>query len=474
MRVNKVLNTSVIYNHKVNKICNDSRIVEEGDIFFAINGTHSNGEDFIQDAINKGAKTIVTEHYDLELKFLGNIVIVKDSRRELANALRRFYKSKTKKMKFIGVTGTNGKTTTTTLIYKYLRYLNINCSLIGSNGMFVNDDFYETINTTPDINLIYDMIDKSYHHKCKYVILEVSSHAIKQLRVTGIDFSVVLFTNLTLDHLDFHKDFIDYKYTKGMLLTHVDEKNTVILNADSEYYEFYKNLVKAKLVTYGVNDSDYWINNIELNEANSIFKLVFKNENISVKTNLIGMFNVYNVTSFISIIDTLKLYRKEISGFLSTNIVIPGRMEEIKFNDRRVIIDYAHTPDGVFNVLSFLKTMKKNIILVVGCGGSRDKTKRSVIGQISVDNSNYVIFTSDNPRDEDERKIIDQIVVNIEKENYEIIVDRYEAIKKAILISKPDDIIAILGRGNEQFQKVKDKLIPLNDIQVVKEIIRGM
>jgi UDP-N-acetylmuramoyl-L-alanyl-D-glutamate--2,6-diaminopimelate ligase len=179
------------------------------------------------------------------------------------------------------------------------------------------------------------------------------------------------------------------------------------------------------------------------------------------------------MTSFIAIIDCLGLYDDRILSFLNEDIKIPGRMEEINYQDRRIIVDYAHTPDGVYNVLSFLKTMKRRIILVVGCGGSRDKTKRTVIGEISVSNCDYVIFTSDNPRDEDEMSIIKDIIVDIEKDNYEIEVDRYIAIKKAIKMSKPNDIIAILGRGNEKFQKVRGELIPFNDADAVKEIIRG-
>lgn len=472
MRVQKVLKIEVKNNHVVNKICNDSREVEPGDIFFAINGTSHNGEDYIEEAIAKGAQTIVTE-CDCGLNPSVNVVIVNNARKELAMSYKRFYKNVTKHLTFIGITGTNGKTTTTTLIYKYLQYRKIKACLIGSNGVFIDDEYYDTINTTPDIGLIYEYANKAYKKKCQYIIMEVSSHAIKQLRVYGIDFKVVLFTNLTLDHLDYHHDFIDYKYTKGLLLHDVKDKNYVLLNKDSEHYDFYNYISRGIVLTYGTNESNYWINNVQLLDHESNFNIIFNNKSLRVKTNLIGLFNVYNVAAFIAIIDVLKLYHPNICSFLDQNIVIPGRMEEITYKNRRIIVDFAHTPDGVFNVLNFLKEMKKRIILVIGCGGSRDKTKRTVIGQIAVDNSHYVIFTSDNPRDEDEMSIIKDIIVDIEKENFEIIVDRKEAIQKAIAISEPNDIVAILGRGNEMYQKVKGKLIPLNDIEVVKEIIKG-
>jgi len=474
VRVNKILGVKVKNNHIVHRICNDSRKVRSNDIFFAINGSSINGENYIAEAIHNGALTIVTENYEIERIEGINYVIVKNVRKSLAKALKRKYAYLLSKITFIGVTGTNGKTTTTTLIYKYLRFHNIKCTLIGSNGIYVNDRYYDTINTTPDITVVYDVIQKSSIAKSKYIIMEVSSHAIKQLRVFGIPFKVVLFTNLTLDHLDFHYDFMDYKYTKSLLLNSVDEEGIVILNKDIEYYSFFENYLQAKVYSYGIDKSDYWIRNIILKEKESSFNLVFLGHTFTFSTNLIGEFNVYNVVSFIAILNAIRCYSyTKVCNFLKEKIQIPGRMEEVNYQGRRIIIDYAHTPDGVFNVLSFLKSFKKNIILVIGCGGSRDKTKRRVIGQISVDNSDYVIFTSDNPRDEDEKEIIKQIVSDIEKENYEIIVDRYTAIKKAIDLSQDGDIVAILGRGNEQFQKVKGQLIPLNDIEVVKELIRG-
>ena len=471
MRVNRLFNKKLNYNHKVNKLCNDSRKVELNDVYFAIIGTSYNGEDYIKDAIKKGAKTIVLETL-IDEEFLGvNIVVVKSVRKSMAEAYKLLHRKYLKKMKFIGVTGTNGKTTTTTLIFKYLNFINKKTCLIGSNGIFYNNEYYETINTTPDIGIIYDSIKKAYFKKCKYVVMEVSSHAIKQHRVTGIDFDVALFTNLTLDHLDYHIDFTDYKYTKGLFLK--DNKKTVILNKDSEHYDFYKEMVNCKLVTYGKNLSDYLITNINLTEEKSEFKLRYFDKFINISSNLIGLFNVYNLTSFIAILDQLKLITNKLSIFLNSKLVIPGRMEELNYKNRKIIIDYAHTPDGVFNVLSFLKELKRKIILVVGCGGSRDKTKRTVIGQISSDNSDYVIFTSDNPRDEDENEIINQIICDIEKDNFEVIVDRRLAIQKAIDISEENDIIAILGRGNEKFQKVKGKLIELNDMEIVKEYVEG-
>jgi UDP-N-acetylmuramoyl-L-alanyl-D-glutamate--2,6-diaminopimelate ligase len=471
MYISKIYKKEINYEHLINKISVDSRTVENGDVFVAISGMINDGNDYIKEAIKNGAKTIVTEQncYYPEV----NIIIVENARKELGRILKIKNNKIMKKVKIIGVTGTNGKTTTTTLVHKYLKELNIDSALIGSNGVYYGNKYLEGINTTPDITIIYDIINDAYNLNCRYIILEVSSHAIKQLRIFGIEFDIVLFTNLTLDHLDYHNDFTDYKYTKGLLMASVNENNYVILNRDSEYFHFYENMIKAKVVSYGTNNSIFLIKDVNLKDHETEFKIIFKNNEISIKSNLLGLFNVYNICSLVAIITALKLFDADkLNTFLQRKIIIPGRMEEINYKERKIIVDFAHTPDGVFGVLSFLKTLKRKIILVVGCGGSRDKTKRRVVGEIAVSNSNYVIFTSDNPRDEEEMDIINDIIRDIERTNYEVIVDRKDAIKKAIAISDEGDIIAILGRGNEQFQKVKGKLIPLNDIHVVQDIIK--
>lgn len=461
----------IIYNHKINKICVNSKQVEMNDIFIAISGLTVDGNDFISEAIRNGAKTIITEekcYYDDV-----NIVIVENARKELARILKKLYHKIMKKMTIIGVTGTNGKTTTTTLVHRYLQKLDIDALLIGSNGIFYRNIYYEGINTTPDIVIIYQAIYQAYLSGCRYVIMEVSSHAIKQMRVLGIDFYVVLLTNLTLDHLDYHGDFTDYKYTKGLLINSVSEDKYVILNRDCEYYRFFAGLAKARVVSYGSNNSDFLIKDVKLTDNETTFTVSFKNKSLFINTSLMGMFNVYNIVSFIAIITAIKRFNKQaILAFLKEKIIIPGRMEEVNYKNRKIIVDFAHTPDGIFNVLSFLKTLKRRIILVVGCGGSRDKTKRRVVGEISVANSDYVIFTSDNPRDEDEEDIIKDIIRDIEKTNYQVITDRKLAIATAINISRENDIIAILGRGNEQYQIVKGEKIPFSDMEVVLENIK--
>jgi len=472
MRVNNLFNAKLKNNHIINKIATNSKKVKENDIFVAISGSVNDGNDYINEAISNGAKTIVTENPFIFGNV--NVVIVDDTRKEVAKLLRKMYGNKFKKMKIIGITGTNGKTTTATLVYRYLKSKNEKASLISSNGIYLNTKYIETINTTPDITLIYDVLLKSHKEKCKYIVIEISSHAIKQLRIMGIIFDIVLLTNLSLDHLELHKEFLDYQYTKGLLINNMHHNGYVILNRDDEYFDFYNRLSCANTLTFGMKNSNYLLENISLNADNSQFNLSIGNKKFDFTTNFLGMYNIYNIAAFIAIIDVLGQFKYDrVKGFLNSNIVIPGRMEEIEYKGKKIIVDYAHTPDGIFKVLTFLKTLNSRIILVVGCGGSRDKTKRRVVGEIAVSNSDHVIFTSDNPRDEDEMDIINDIICDIEKTNYEVEVDRYEAIVKAMKMSVKGDIIAILGRGNEQFQKIKGELIPLEDMRVVKNWIGG-
>lgn len=469
--ISKLYKDKIIYDHLINEVCIDSRKVKPNDVFVAISGSRYDGNDYLKEAIKNGAKTIITEEKCFYEDV--NIIVVENSRKELARILKYIYRNIMKKVKVIGVTGTNGKTTTTTLLHKYLNSIGLNSILIGSNGINYKNVFYEGVNTTPDITVIYNKIYEAYLENCNYVIIEVSSHAIKQFRIYGIEFNIALLTNLTLDHLDYHDNFTDYKYVKGLFISSIKDNNYVILNKDIDHYHFYSDIANAKVVSFGTKHSDFKIKDIELLDNGSNFNIIYKNSELSVNTNLIGMFNVYNIAGLIAIITALNIFnKKDVTDFFKNQLLVPGRMEEIDYNNRKIIIDFAHTPDGIFNVLSFLKTLKRRIILVIGCGGSRDKTKRRVVGEISVNNSDYVIFTSDNPRDEEEMDIINDIVRDIEKTNYEIITDRRKAITRAIKLSVPNDIIAILGRGNEQYQKVKGMLIRLNDKDVVKEIIK--
>jgi len=383
-----------------------------------------------------------------------------------AKKLYKENKNILKEMTFIGITGTNGKTTTTTLIYKYLRHNNIRATLIGTNGIYINDIHYQSINTTPGIDKLYEIIKISHRLGIKYIIMEVSSHAIVQYRVYGIKFKIKGITNITQDHLDYHKTFKNYKKVKLSFL----KKSKIIIN---DQVKTNKLLINNKY-TYGQDNSYFRIKNINLDNKSSSYTLQIKNKNYNFKTNLLGEFNIYNITLFISTLYLLKIFDyNNIQSFLNNNITIDGRMEIFNYNNKTIIVDYAHTPDGMEKVLSFVrKTYNNKIITIFGCGGNRDQYKRKIMGNIASIYSDLLIITSDNPRFEDENKIINDILegVNI---NYLINKNRKEAIDEGIKLLENYDTLLILGRGNEDNIKIKDKLIDFNDINYIKEIINN-
>lgn len=462
MKASILFNMKLNYDHVVNNIVSDSRIVEANDVFYAIKGTNYDGCDFVNEAINKGAKTIVldsrvsniTEEQGVNYIYKDNVQV------DLSDKLYLLNKYIFKKIKVITVTGTNGKTTTSTLLYRYLRSKEISVSLIGSNGNYVNDKYYKSNNTTDDIYTIYNLLKESYLENVKYFIMEASSHAIKLSRIRKIPIELAVFSNLSLDHLDFHTSLDDYKYTK---LLHLKSAKEVILNTDDENYHLFTNYL-TNYFTYGLK-GDIQIDNQVLSSDYSKFNLIIDKESYFFKTNLLGSYNVQNIAAFIAVLVKLNLFEYgKVYTFLKQLSFIDGRMEVYTFNKIKFIIDFAHTPDGVKKVLEFLKSIKKNkLITVIGCGGSRDKLKREKIGEVSSNLSDVVIYTTDNPRDEDEEAIIDEIIKGVKKENYLKIISRKEAINKAIELASSDDIIAILGKGNEKYILKKKVRIPYND-----------
>ena len=385
-----------------------------------------------------------------------------------ANKYKKQYNDISKKMNLIGITGTNGKTTTSTLIYKYFRYNNIGATLIGTNGIYINDEYIESINTTPGIDIIYKVLQKSYELGIKYVIIEISSHAIKQKRIHGLKFKLKALTNITEDHLDFHKTMKDYAKTKLYFL----RKGTVLINNDLVENYLIKRSIIRKVYSYGKKNSDYTINKIK-HQDKTTFSIIIKEKEYLFKTNLQGEFNLYNITLFIGVLDILNKFDYAlIKKFLDCEIQIPGRMKFINYIDKKVIIDYAHTPDAMEKVLVYASKHYSNIITLFGCGGDREKEKRIKMGRIASCYSNLVIVTSDNPRNENPINIIKEIEEGL-KGNYIKIVNRKEAIDKGLSLLENYDCLLILGRGNESYQQFKDYKIKFNDIDYVEEIIKS-
>lgn len=434
----------------------DSRKVVEGDTFVAIK-YNNDGHNYIEDAIKNGAKKIICEHglYSVET------LIVKDTHEYLVNYLKEKYYNKIKDLKLIAVTGTNGKTTSCYLISQLLNKSGIKCGYIGTIGFYINDKIKNLNNTTPDILDMYEMLLECKEKGCEYVVLEASSHALEQNRLKGLLFDYAIFTNLTIDHLDYHKTMESYAKSKQKLLSMLKQNGKVIVNVDSEYKDYF--ILKDKTITYGINDSDYKISNISIKKENTNFKI----NDEEFKTKLIGEFNIYNMTVCIILMKLLNL----------KNIIFDleppkGRMEKIKYNDNLIIIDYAHTPDAVENVLKTVKQLNyDNIYTIIGCGGNRDKSKRKIMGEISTELSNYVIFTSDNPRNEEPISILNDMTSSLKNNNYAIIENRESAIIRGIQLMQKSDILLVLGKGHEEYQIIGNIKYDFSDELIIRNNI---
>lgn len=425
----------------------DSRLVNEGDTFIALKGEKCDGHKFVEDAIRKGAKEVIVEYgeYSVPTKYV-------ESTKEY---LKEYLKENFPNIKVIGVTGTNGKTTTCYLIWQMFKLLGVKCAYIGTLGFYLNQKVKDLINTTPGSIELFDLINEAASKNYRYVVMEVSSQALSQDRVDFISFDYAIFTNLTQDHLDYHKTIENYALAKQKLFHLLKSSGVSIINEDDIYCDSFK--IK-NYVTYGYKDCDYVIDGI------TKFKL---NDDI-YNTRLVGRYNTYNMVAAICLFYQIGYNNKELKKVVSKCECPEGRMDLIVRKKRSAIVDYAHTPDAVFNVLNCVKTLNYNrIITVIGCGGNRDKSKRPLMGEIATKNSDYVIFTSDNPRDENPEDILKDITNKLDNNNYEIESNREIAIKKAIQLLEKNDILILLGKGHEKYQIIKDKKIFFDDKKVV-------
>ena len=383
---------------------------------------------YIDDAINNGFKKIIVS----KSKFKA----VKSTRKYLEKYLKKYYYKQIKDVILIGVTGTNGKTSTSYLIYQALNLAGIKCSYIGTIGFYLENDIKKLNNTTPDICDLYEMIIESINCGCKAVVMEVSSHALKLGRVNTLKFDYAILTNITEDHLDFHKTYKDYYKTKMSIFKKLKKKGTKISD--------------IKIENYDINN-DY-----------------FKYNNKIYNTKIKGEYNIKNIIPSIIILDKMNIDSRKIIPQLC---LPPGRMQIIKFKNNSIIIDYAHTPDAMEKIISTVKIMNHNrIITIFGCGGNREKEKRPKMGEIASLLSDYVILTNDNPRDENPKEIIREIKQNMNN-NYKIIYDRKKAIQEGIKMLKENDVLLILGKGHEEYQIIDNKKIFFSDLYTVYDII---
>ena len=441
----------------------DSRKVQKGDTFIALKYVND-GHKYIEDAIKRGASKIVAS----EGLYSVDTLITNDPHEYLIKYLKDNYWDKIKDLKIIGMTGTNGKTTTCFLIHKALNKLNKKCAYIGTIGFYIDEKIRDLNNTTPDILDLYEMLIEAKESGCQYVVMEVSSHALSQNRVKGIEFDCALFSNLTRDHLDYHETMESYKQAKLMLFEMLRGDNIAIINSDDEYYKDFI-MEKNNNITYGYTDSNYQITSYKTGILGSEF--ILNNSDI-YETKLIGKHNIYNLTCVIIVLYKLGFIYEEVLEVIKNLDSPSGRMDSIKYKNNNIIIDYAHTPDAVQNVLSAVKELNPNhIYTIVGCGGDRDKTTRPIMGDIATTLSDYVIFTSDNPRSENPNEIINDIVRKLDKNNYETEVNRKKAIVRGIQKLEENDILMILGKGHETYQIIGNEKIEFDDKKIVLDNI---
>lgn len=441
----------------------DSRKVQKNSVFVAIKGYKTDGHKFLQDAINKGAVAVVVENENsIPDEFVAHAqiakIVVKDCRKALAELSRGFYKNPTNKLKLIGITGTNGKTTSTFILKNILQTAGYKTGLVGTIANYVGDQKIDSKLTTPESNdlnrMFYDMISAG----CSHAIMEVSSHSLILNRVYGLDFSAAIFSNITSDHLDFHNTFDEYLKAKKILFDGLSSNSFAIINSDDVSANEIVKDSKAKVITYGISDnSDYQIKNIKYDLNGTDFTISNNKIEYSINTSLIGTFNAYNAASAFATAHSLGVNANKIIEGIKSSPQVPGRFEVIGKGKKKVIVDYSHTADSLEKALQAIREIvkdKNQIVTVFGCGGERDKTKRPIMGKVASDMSDKVFVSSDNPRTENPYDIIKDIIKGISKNNYEIEENREEAIAKAIQISNDDAVILIAGKGHENYQEI--------------------
>ncbi|MCI0448707.1 MAG: UDP-N-acetylmuramoyl-L-alanyl-D-glutamate--2,6-diaminopimelate ligase [Chlorobi bacterium] len=481
----KVTDIESSFDFEVNKLCYNSNNVEPNDIFFAIKGFNSDGNDYISDAFSRGARAVFT---DSEPGINDSrIYKVKDCRKIMAVMSNDFFSYPSRKMKIIGATGTNGKTTVTSLINFVLQSLGKKTGLIGTNGNYINKRYIKTEYTTPesvDLNkLLKEMADEGV----EYVCMEVSSHSLAMHRVHGLDFDAVIFTNLTPEHLDLHKSmelYFDAKKTLFDSIKRINEKGSntaAIYNCDDPYGDRIVSGSQAERIAYGFGCGAYSGKNLKMDFDGMEFDVLVprngsETDKICIETKLTGRFNVYNVLASVALLRFFKIDYKDIRKTISEFNPVEGRFNQLKLSSGAVaIIDYSHTPDSLLKAVTTIREIldenesKKKVITVFGCGGNRDKTKRPVMGEIASENSDEVIITSDNPRFEEPMDIIEDIKAGFKKDNYTIIENREQAIKKAVETSKKGDVILIAGKGHEDYQEIKGIKHHFSDREIVEK-----
>ena len=455
----------------------DSREAKESSVFFAIVGTVSNGHDYISQVIEAGCKTIVVSEA-VETTNGVTIIRVEDTNEALAIVAHNFYGEPSKALKLIGITGTNGKTTIATLLYQLFSNLEFQTGLISTVVNKICDREIQSTHTTPDpiqLNaLLREMVDEG----CSHCFMEVSSHAIHQSRIKGLHFSGGVFTNITHDHLDYHKTFKEYIHVKKAFFDQLPNSAFALTNNDDKNGMVMLQNTAARKLTYAMRSmADYKVKVLE----NQFSGLVLSFNHTEIWTKLIGDFNAYNLLAVYAVAQELGLEETETLTIVSQLESVDGRFQFMQSSSGiTAIVDYAHTPDALYNVLNTIekiRTRNETVFTIVGCGGDRDKTKRPEMAAIACDLSDKVILTSDNPRSEDPNTIIDDMMEGVDGVSFKktlSIVDREQAIKTAVTMAEKNDIILIAGKGHEKYQDIKGVKHDFDDLETITELFKKL
>ncbi|MBQ9980319.1 MAG: UDP-N-acetylmuramoyl-L-alanyl-D-glutamate--2,6-diaminopimelate ligase [Oscillospiraceae bacterium] len=470
-----VVQAKACENIEITGITCDSRKVEEGSIFVAIKGYETDGHRYIASAAEKGAACVICqEEPQTDIPY----IIVEDSRKALSLAAAEFYGRPADNMKIIGVTGTNGKTTVTNLLKTVLeKAAGAKVGLIGTNGNMIGDEFIETERTTPEGDQLQELFAKMRDAGCTHVVMEVSSHALYLGRVEGVKFAAAVFTNLTQDHLDFHRTMEEYFDAKALLFEKCEK---AVINIDDEWGRKLAEKVSCEKITYSSKDNsaDYVAKNVKLLPDRVEFEALTLGGINRACVPIPGGFTVYNGLAAISCLCALGMELETVCAALKTAHGVKGRMEVVPGPENcTVIIDYAHTPDALENVLRSLKGFAKGrVVCLFGCGGDRDKTKRPLMAEISVNLADFVIFTSDNPRTEEPMDIINDILAGAKgsKKPHKVICDRREAIRFAVENAMEDDVILLAGKGHETYQIIGKTKTHLDEREEVAKVLADM
>ena len=481
MKLDSILEGVSVLEIKGDRSCDvlnfhfDSRLISENDMFIAVNGVFQDGNKYINSAIEKGASVILCESFPELINDKVTYILSNNPREALSKISSNFYNHPSKKIKLIGVTGTNGKTSVVSLLHQLFSKLGEKCGLISTVENLIGDKKIESTHTTPDPKQLNFLINKMVDEECAYCFMEVSSHALDQDRISDLNFDIAVFTNITHDHLDYHKNFENYLNAKKVFFDNLDNRSIALVNKDDKRHEYILQNSKANKHTFSLKSFSHYKCKIIESDFDGML-LEIDNSQLWVK--LTGRFNAYNLLAIYSVAILLEKEKQEVLNKMSLLFPAEGRFQTFKSsNDIVFVLDYAHTDDALQNVISTINSIRKknqNLITVFGCGGDRDKLKRPIMTQTACKLSSRVILTSDNPRSENIDNIISDMLSEISKEDLArtiVINDREQAIKTAFSIAQSSDIILVAGKGHEKYQEIDGERKLFDDKEKILELI---